>query len=210
MRRRSTSAIALALPATATVLLLSGCVPLDALLPAPTPSVSMPAPTATAQAVTWEQCEDITIGAGDPTDNGTTFVAVRQERRSPGALETRDFIDEPFKASIEWEALGPSSPKVDDMIGEATGLRVSGSLGGFSKVTNALSANTANGTIVGFEAINHLTVPVTIACGKTLMAKGTLNTWGDHEIGILGCDLRRKPGELGRFAADAQKLYCDD
>ena len=172
----------------------------------------MPTPTSTAivQAVTWEHCEDITVGAGDPKENGTTFVAVRQERRSPGALETRDFIDEPFRASIDWDAPGPSSPKVDGMISEATELRVSESVGGFAKVSNALSANEANGTIVGFEAISLLTVPVTIACGKTLTAKGTLNTWRGSETGILDCDLQYRPDEMGPIAAEAKKLYCED
>ena len=124
--------------------------------------------------------------------------------------ETRDFINEPFKASIDWDAHGPSSPKINDMISEAIGLRVSGSVGGFAKVSNMLSANTENGTFVGFEAINHLTVPLTIACGKSLTATGTLNTWQGNESGILDCELRHDPDEIGPIAAEAKKLYCDD
>ncbi|MGL3807472.1 hypothetical protein ACSYDW_15400 [Paeniglutamicibacter sp. R2-26] len=124
--------------------------------------------------------------------------------------ETRDFVDDPFTASIHWDPTDPGSARVNDLVAETTGLPVSGTVGDFANVGVALSANTGNGTFVGYEAVILQSVSFSAACGETLSAAGTVNTWTVNETGILDCDLVHKPDELGPLASEARKLYCAD
>ena len=201
---------ALAVPAAATALLLGACVPLDAPLPTAAPSAPTHAATEPAQDPAWGNCPNLTVSAGDPRDAGTHFVAVRQERRSPGMAETRDFVDDPFTASIHWDPTDPGSARVNDLVAETTGVPVAGSAGGFANVGVALSANTGNGTFVGYEAVTLQSVSFSAACGETLSAAGTVNTWKVNETGILDCELPHGSGVLGPVASEAKKLYCGD
>ena len=122
--------------------------------------------------------------------------------------ETRDFVDDPFMASVDRDSTDPGSARVNDLVTGTTGVPVSGSAGGFANVGIALSVNTGNGTFTGYEAITLQSVSFSAACGETPSAAGTANTWTVNETGVLDCGLVHEPNKPGPVASGAKEPYC--
>ena len=185
-------------------LLLSACTPVGSDSQSQSPSSNPSATGADVRA--WEGCTDPVITAGKSANEEVKLVAGILLTKDSGGTETSVVFDQPVKATVLWEADGPSPEGFTTRIGEAIGYPLAVSTD-FPDI-NLPEDLTAKGAFVIYKGIEPVSVPVTISCGDALKSTGVVKTWRIQEPGNIECALPGHMAGAKPMAAEAKKQFC--